>query len=161
MSTVGSPHVEETAIIESSIEKVWKVVRPLDFKFLPDVENVEVLASDGDKKQVTSDSVGGLRKIKYKKSTQTVKILEISDINYSITYDLIMAEPAVGFSSAVYTIKLQRVTENGSTFMSWSTDFSNDASQEILQDNKYKKLEGFGALRTHLKKKSTEEQKKA
>ena len=39
------------------------------------------------------------------------------------------------------------------TFMEWETIYSKDAKAEVTQDSKYKKLEGFKALRKFLSKK--------
>lgn len=43
----------------------------------------------------------------------------------------------------VHTISLRKVTSNNSTFIEWTTDFSNDATSEVVQDSAFKKLEAF------------------
>ena len=48
--------------------------------------------------------------------------------------------------SAVHTISLKRVTSDNSTYMEWLSDFSSDATLEVTQDSKFKKLEGFASL---------------
>mmetsp|Transcript_25379 Transcript_25379/g.40715 ORF Transcript_25379/g.40715 Transcript_25379/m.40715 type:complete len:189 (+) Transcript_25379:108-674(+) len=137
-----SLHVEESAVIVGSIDSVWELIRPLDFKFLPNVESVE--SSGASDKKEADNAVGGLRIVQYKDNIkQTYKVLELSDIHHTITYDLIESSPSVSFSSAVYTISLKRITESNSTFICWTTDFSNDAGQAEVQDSKFKKLEAF------------------
>ncbi|GAB5353861.1 hypothetical protein AAMO2058_000070400 [Amorphochlora amoebiformis] len=142
-----SLHVEQSAVIEYPLEKVWELVRPCDFKFIPTVVGVE----DLDKKESADGRVGAMRKILYKCGTeQTIKVMELSDLQHSVTYDIIFSKPAVKFTSAIYTIKLQRVSETNSTFMSWSTDFSNDAEEAVVMDSKFKKLEAFKSLRAFM-----------
>ncbi len=41
---------------------------------------------------------------------------------------------------------LKRVSHDNSTFVEWVSDFSNDATQEVIQDSKFKKQEGFASL---------------
>ena len=41
---------------------------------------------------------------------------------------------------------LKRVSHDNSTFIEWVSDFSNDATQEVIQDSKFKKQEGFASL---------------
>ena len=43
----------------------------------------------------------------------------------------------------VHTISLRKVTSNNSTFIEWITDFSNDATSEVVQDSAFKKVEAF------------------
>lgn len=56
-------------------------------------------------------------------------------INHSITYSVIAAEPALTFSSVVSKIELQPITSGpleGSTFVSWSGNFSSDAGELLI-----------------------------
>jgi hypothetical protein len=41
---------------------------------------------------------------------------------------------------------LRHVTYDNSTFIEWISDYSNDATQEVIQDSKYKKQEAFEDL---------------
>lgn len=130
-----------------STKQVWKAIRPLDFKFLPNVASVEI------ENKESPSAVGAVRKVTYKDSAdgktvtmQRIKLLELSDVNYTVTYDLIESTPAVKVMSAIYSLKLSRVSMDNTTYVEWSCDFSSDASQEVIQDAKYKKLEGFAAL---------------
>lgn len=56
-------------------------------------------------------------------------------INHSITYSIVAAEPATSFSSILSKIELKPVTtgpSEGSTYVSWSAQFSSDAGQSPL-----------------------------
>lgn len=54
--------------------------------------------------------------------------------------------PSVAVMSAVHTIRLRRVTASNQTFVEWESTFSNDATQQVIQDSKFKKLEWLAAL---------------
>ncbi|KAI3647778.1 hypothetical protein MP228_007999 [Amoeboaphelidium protococcarum] len=133
-------HVKESAVIAAPYARVWEQVRPLTFKWLSAVKEVKVV--DGNESQV-----GSQRKITYVDGTvQTVRVLELSDVENFVTYEVVSSEPAVQVSSAIHTIRLRRVTADDSTFVEWVSDYSSDASQEVIQDSKYKKHEAFTDL---------------
>lgn len=55
--------------------------------------------------------VGAEFRINFKDGTvQTVKLLELSDLEHFLTYDLVDSEPSVKVMSAIHTIRLRRVT---------------------------------------------------
>jgi len=92
--------------------------------------------------------VGSVRRVVYKDGTvQLIKLSELNDATYTLTWDVIMSEPAVTYSSAVHTIRLRRVTVSKQTVVELVSDYSSDASLEVIQDSKYKKLEFVRALR--------------
>ena len=77
---------------------------------------------------------------------QELRLAELSDLKYYVTYDLLASEPAVSVSSALHTIRLHRVTADNTTFLEWLRDFSTDATAEVVQDSKYKKHEAVADL---------------
>lgn len=52
-------------------------------------------------------------------------------------------DPPAGFTSRVDSLSLHHVSRLDRTFVEWTTDFSADASAEVTQDCKHKKLEAF------------------
>ena len=99
----SSARVWESAIMNADVDAVWKVVRDGKFEFAKDVKLVEV---KGD-----VSAVGGTRDITYADGTkQTVQIMEISDLNRSISYTVIASEPAVSYTSATHQIQVREVT---------------------------------------------------
>lgn len=57
-------------------------------------------------------------------------ILSVQSIDYYITYSIISSQPALSYTSAVSTIRVYPVTSGqheGSTFVTWSGNFSSDA----------------------------------
>jgi len=137
-----SSRVWESAVIEAPIEKVWELVRRLDFSYLPTVASVEI---DG---KAAPDDVGVTKVIRYKDGTnQRIKLVGLSDATNSVSWDLIESEPPVAYSSCSHTVRLRRVTDLSYTFVTWSTDYSKDASLEVTEDQRHKQKENFGALR--------------
>jgi len=136
-----STRVHESDIINAPIEKVWNAVRPLTFAFSHIVQKVAL------ENKAAEAEVGGVRHVTYKDGTeQHIKLLELSDIDYSVTYEIIESKPPVNYLSAIHTIRLRRVTKKNVTFIEAVSDFSHDASQAVIQDSKFKKLELFADL---------------
>jgi hypothetical protein len=40
----------------------------------------------------------------------------------------------------------RQVTASNATYIKWTTDFSNDATSEVVMDSQYKKLDAFKEL---------------
>lgn len=86
----SSARVWESTVLNADVDAVWKAVRDGKFGFAKDVKSVEV---NGD-----LSAVGGTRVITYADNTkQTIQIMEISDLNRSISYTVIASEPAYVF----------------------------------------------------------------
>lgn len=135
--------VYESGIIHESIDRVWEALRPLDLTILP------VVASSALEADARASEVGGVRRVTYKDGTvQRIKLVELSDAEYSITYDVIESVPAVRYLSAIHTIKLRRITSTKHTFVEFTSDYSKDADASVIQDSKFKKLEFLKALAT-------------
>jgi hypothetical protein len=132
--------VYESRVIQAPIDKVWEKIRSLDLSlWLDTVNKVELTGAAGE--------VGSLRRVTFKDGTlQVFHLLELSDLHHSVTYDIIESHPAITVMSAVHTISLKRVSHDNTTLIEWSSDFSNDVNQEVLQDSKFKKQEGFASL---------------
>ena len=64
----------------------------------------------------------------------------ILQLNYS---QVVECEPPIAVTSILHTISLKKVTSSNATYIEWSTDFSNDATSEVVQDSSFKKLEAF------------------
>jgi len=133
--------VWESAIIPAAIDSVWNAVRPLTFAYLPNVASTEV-----EEKRLASE-VGATIRITYKDATvQRIKVVELSDAGYSVSWELVESIPAVSVMGVVHTIKLRRVTDVNGTFIEHTTDFSKDAGQDVIQDARFKQKDSFTAL---------------
>jgi hypothetical protein len=135
--------VHESGSIDASIDRVWDVLRPLDFSFLPSVATSVV------ENRQNPAKVGSERRVLYKDGTmQLLKLTELNDATFTLTWDVIMSEPAVSYTSAVHTIRLRRVTQpTKQTLVELISDYSSDASLEVIEDSRFKKLELVKALR--------------
>lgn len=65
---------------------------------------------------------------------------------YSISYQLIDSKPRFYFASSINTITLLPVSDRNQTYMEWETEYSSDAKEDVLKDNKHKKFEFFYSL---------------
>ncbi len=59
---------------------------------------------------------------------------------------MISCEPASSVSSAIHTISLKRVSAGNDTYVEWVSDYSSDASAEVVVDSSFKKQEAFADL---------------
>jgi len=135
--------VHESGSIDASVDRVWEFVRPLDFSFLPSVATCVV------ENRQSPAKVGSERRVVYKDGTvQLLKLTELNDATFTVTWDVIMSEPSVSYSSAVHTVRLRRVTQpTKQTMVELVSDYSSDASLEVIEDSRFKKLEFVKALR--------------
>ena len=79
-----------------------------------------------------------------------VNVSEISDKYHRMCFEVVNAEPNVQCSSIQTEIQLHSCTYENSTCIRWTTEFSNDADANLIQDQKYKKHEFFQAIKNHL-----------
>lgn len=142
-----STHASESAVINAPIDSVWSAVSNLDFSWWGLV-NSTVL-----KHGASKETLGAVISILFKDGVSwDVQIQEISNINNSVTFEVIQSEPAASVASVVHTISLKRVTATNATFVEWVSDFSNDATAEIISDSRFKRLEAFNDLAASLTK---------
>merc|ERR1719228_378033 len=98
-----------------------------------------------------------MRTLTYKSddTTQRIKILGISDLDFKVSWTLVSSEPAVSYSSAVHQIQCYRITtqlddKGPQTYFTWQTDFSNDATANVVADSSCKKKDAFKMMATAL-----------
>ncbi|KAF9300943.1 hypothetical protein BGZ74_007319 [Mortierella antarctica] len=138
--------VVESRVIDAPIEIVWAKVRTVKLDFWRAVDHVEAHGGLGE--------VGSTRKITFKDGAiQEVKVVELSDLAHFVSYDFIEATPPVEFMSALHTITVRKVTANNTTFVEWSAEFSSDADLAVIEDSRYKRLEGLEDLAKAVHKK--------
>ena len=83
------------------------------------------------------------------KTSVNFRIVGICENRHSICYEVISAEPDLNVYSVQNQIICYSVTESDQTFIRWITDFSNDVDLQMIEDNKYKKLECFREMKTY------------
>ncbi|POY75443.1 hypothetical protein BMF94_1515 [Rhodotorula taiwanensis] len=78
-----------------------------------------------------------------------VKQEEHSALRHSISYSVVTSEQPLSYSSVISTISLAAVTTGelaGSTFVTWTGQFSSDADAGVVEDAKYKREEALADL---------------
>ena len=133
----------ESCVIPAKIAEVWAKIR---YWKLEEVAPSIVSATewtDGDAGRVDSTV-----KLSYVNGANWYwRVTELSERNTTIAYELVNAEPAITVSSIVGEIQLSAVTDNDTTFMSWSTEYSNDVDADFIGDARWKKREMFAAIK--------------
>merc|ERR1712048_969133 len=90
--------------------------------------------------------------IAFKDNTvQTVRVTEISERlpnKRSLGMEFVMSDPPVVYSARMDQIVISSVThgDKPAVFIEYSSDFSSDATMEVLEDSKFKKRELFDDL---------------
>lgn len=134
-------HSVESTVIEANIEMVWNILSNFNFTWWELVENVKFEGG-------CATTVGSVATFAFKDGlTWTVEIMEVSSIKKLISFEIVNSSTPLPFTSAIHSISLNRVTSSNSTFIEWVSDFSSDASAEVVFDSSYKRLEAFANLR--------------
>ncbi len=131
-------YVCESAVINAPLWKVWAEIFKMDFSWWSLISKVEG----------NGHEVGGTLTFHFKDGVTSVyRVSELSIENKRIILELVTSDPVLpGFSGAMHTIQLFEVTASAQTYIRWSSDFSADVTQEVVQDSKHKKLESFADL---------------
>ena len=74
----------------------------------------------------------------------------MSERNHTLAYELIMAEPAISVSSIVGELSFVAVTDTDETFLTWTTEYSNDVDADFMGDVKWKKRDLFNDIKANL-----------
>jgi len=140
--------VWESAIINAPLDSVWALVRPLTLSW-----NRFVTATEVEDKKSASE-VGAVVRVTYRDGTvQRIRVIELSDATHTISWELIESTPEVGVLGAAHTVRVRRVTEGNLTFIEMTSDFTKDASQAVIQDQRFKQKEAFTMLTSALEHK--------
>ncbi len=143
MNFVTSCHQVESCVLDIPVEKVWENFRSFRFdKLFPNhIKSVKFTSG-------SPNEVGSLFETEYADgSVWTKRIIEVSEVRRSLSWELISTNNDISFTSMMTTVRFHKVTEDNRTFVLWETDFSNDVNAHIVQDGKYKKLDYFKELR--------------
>ena len=96
--------------------------------------------------------VGSQISISYKSGdVWELRINEYSERNYTVAYDITNAEPAISVTSVTGEFNLFEVTDDDTTYLKWTTTYSNDVDAQVISDQKYKKRDFFNAWKNSLK----------
>ena len=136
----------ESTVLDKSAAALWPTFKAFKLEVLAPGKVESTSWTDGQ-----AGTVGGLVEVVFKNGSKwTYQMTEISDKHRSLSYNVVFAEPAMEASSLEGDIQLFAVTDGDQTFVRWSTDFSNDADAEMVQDQKYKKMDMFAEIKKNL-----------
>lgn len=143
MNFVTSCHQVASCVLNAPVGKIWDSLKTFDWsKILPSHVLTTKFTSGG------PSEVGSQFEVEYVDgSVWQYRIVEVSELTRSFSYELISASPQTSFTSMLNHVRLHKVTFDDSTFIEWSTDFSNDVDTHVIQDNKFKKNDYFKDLR--------------
>jgi hypothetical protein len=129
----------ESCVIPAPADKVWGVIRSMDFAAW------YCSSSSCDE---TPTSLGSTHRLTFKDGTVwTVSIVELSDLNKTLSFDVVSSDPNATVTAATHSITIKKITKDNTTFMIYETQFSAEgATAEAVADSKYKKLELFDNL---------------
>ncbi|KAI7820906.1 hypothetical protein BX661DRAFT_188773 [Kickxella alabastrina] len=132
-------HNVESRVIKASIESVWATLKTQDFGFWTLVKSTESAFSAAE--------VGSTRTVTFTDgAVQVYRLVEFSELNNSLTYEIIESEPAMRVLSATHRIRAFPVSADNTTFVQWTSEFASEGASETVQDSKYKKLEALADL---------------
>mmetsp|Transcript_47873 Transcript_47873/g.147630 ORF Transcript_47873/g.147630 Transcript_47873/m.147630 type:complete len:151 (+) Transcript_47873:94-546(+) len=149
--SVNPGHVIESAVIPAPLDAVWALVAPMTFKFSKTVSQASKESSD-------VPGPMGVYSLCYSDNTvQTVRVTEISERlpnTRSIGMEYISSDPAMSYAARMDQIVLKAITHADApmTYVEFSSDFSSDATMEVLEDSKFKKHEFFNDLCAFVKR---------
>merc|ERR1712156_117553 len=78
----------------------------------------------------------------------------LNSYDYTCTWEMVSSDPPVAYSSARYAVNLEPITMTGQTLVIFTTVYSNDATIEVTEDQKFKLQEGLNTLKTLCAKKA-------
>ena len=133
----------ESTVIPAKLQAVWDKIRYWKLEELAPGIVSSTEWTDG-----AAGRVDSTVKISYTNgATWYWRVTELSERNHTLAYELIMTEPAVTVSSIVGEISLAAITDDETTFMKWSTEYSNDVDADFIGDARWKKRDMFAAIK--------------
>ena len=137
-------HQVDSAVIHVATDKAWESFKGFHLEKINPERFASVQWTHG-----TAGAVDSVARVTYTDgAVWDIVISEVSNLRHTISYNVIAAEPALGFTSLQGSIVLRPVTLDNHTLVEWHTDVSNDADAAVIQDQHFKKLDFFRALQT-------------
>lgn len=132
--------VKQSAVIPVAPSAFWSSLCKLDFKWWNLVAASEFVSG-------AAGQVNSVVKLTFAdKATWTLRVVGISELRKTIEFELLETNPSAGCSSALHELAVHEVTLTGESFFVWTADYSSDASAELIQDSKFKRVEAFRHL---------------
>merc|ERR1712080_19629 len=143
-SPATSNFVSVSAVIRAPLTSVWHLIKLSSF-----ADWWTALEKSGPAAKGISDEADVYEWTFKDGASLLVKQEEHSALRHSISYSVITSQPALSYSSVIATITLSEVTTGelaGSTFITWTGQFSSDADAGVVEDAKFKREEALADL---------------
>lgn len=134
---VHATHQFSSTLVDATAQSVYEMIRPLHFKWLSTVTSAR-----------EDEEVKDVFNVAYSDNTvQTIQLTEYSDLDLEVGWEVVMSDPPVHCASQMHTIRCLRITDTQSCCVTWNTEFSKDATLEVIHDCKWKKEDAFESLK--------------
>jgi len=143
MSTRASASI----IIPLPLDSVWRVLRNFTFPLtlIPNIESCEMEVGCA-----SPQTLGAMRTIKWSDGKRKHRLIAHSDIDHTMSWELVESSPPAETMAHISTLKCRRVTETNSTFVEWSAEFSSGTSYEFIQYEQKAYHSNLNDIRTNL-----------
>jgi hypothetical protein len=125
-----STHQVESSVLPVSIDKAWSFFKSLKLEALvPGIVKATTFTQGG------PNQLDAIVTIEYTDGAKwELRITELSEIKHSLGYQVLSTEPTHSATSIQGQVHLRAVTDDNTTFITWTTDFSNDADATVIYD---------------------------
>lgn len=125
-----STHQVESSVLPVSIDKAWSFFKSLKLETLvPGIVKATNFTQGG------PNQLDAIVTIEYTDGAKwELRITELSEIKHSLGYQVLSTEPTHSATSIQGQVHLRAVTDDNTTFITWTTDFSNDADATVIYD---------------------------
>lgn len=147
-SSVPCPTMNtESAVLPMPIGKVWESLKNFQWNAMAPKMVTSVSKVSGEDGQI-----GACYKVTYAAGvTWDLRATAFSERDFTVGYEVLGTQPEHPASSIIGELRLQRVTDTNETYISWETVFSNDADQQVISDQHFKKLDFFADMKASCK----------
>src|SRR5262245_9656604 len=138
-----------STIFEQSADEIWNVIR--------DFNNYPVWVNGAGNSEIeggrSGDSVGAVRSVMYEGNRIRQKLLAMSDLERSQTYEF-AGEPPMPVQNYRATLRVTPVVDDGRAFVEWWATFDCEAEQREDRVALFRDAFGrwLGSLRRHLER---------
>jgi len=145
-----STSISVSVVVNAPLSAVWHKIKLADFASwwskLKKAEDVKGASNEVDVVRWTFND-GTVMEVKQEAH---------STIEHYITYSAITSNPAITYTSVLSTIRCYEVTSGaqmGSTYVTWTAQFSSDADAGVIEDARFKREEALEDLAKAVSKK--------
>ena len=142
MNFVSSCTQISSVMLPSPVGKVYEMLKTMNFsQIFPSVIKSLKFTSG------SPNEVGSMYDVEFQDGhVWTMRMVEISEVKRSFSWEMISASPKTPFSSMLCKMKMSKVTADNTTFLKWKTSFSSDVDAKVLKETCSRRMEEFRDL---------------